>query len=96
MNLRHQSRSHHPQGYSEADRNTQDMYRRCRALLMPGVEDTQPGTDDDVVDHLASVMRDFNPANYDRRAIAAEASAFSPESFRARIADAVLNVARQS
>jgi glycosyltransferase involved in cell wall biosynthesis len=101
------------------------MYRRCRALLMPGVEDfgivpveamacgtpvlalgvggaldtvlpgvtgehIRPGADDDVVDHLASVMRDFNPADYDSRAVAAKASAFSPERFRARIADAVL------
>jgi hypothetical protein len=39
-------------------------------------------------------MRDFNPAEYDSRVVAAHASAFSPESFRARIADAVLEVAR--
>jgi glycosyltransferase involved in cell wall biosynthesis len=112
-----------------SDEVLQDMYRRCRALLMPGVEDfgivpveamacgtpvlalgeggaldtvlpgvtgehIPPGTDDDVVDHLASVMRDFNPAEYDSRVVAAHASAFSPESFRARIADAVLEVAR--
>jgi hypothetical protein len=40
-------------------------------------------------------MRDFNPADYDPRVIAAKASAFSPETFRARIAEAVLNVARE-
>ena len=113
-----------------SDEVLQDMYRRCRALLMPGVEDfgivpveamacgtpvlalgeggaldtvlpgvtgehIQPGTDDDVIDHLASVMRDFNPADYDPRVIAAKAAAFSPEIFRARVAEAVLNVARQ-
>ncbi|WP_454793681.1 glycosyltransferase [Mycolicibacterium lutetiense] len=111
-----------------SDEVLQDMYRRCRALLMPGVEDfgivpveamacgtpvlalgeggaldtvlpgvtgehIPPGTDDDVVDHLASLMRDFSPADYDPRGIADHASTFSPESFRARIADAVLGVA---
>ena len=116
---------------SASDEVLQDMYRRCRALLMPGVEDfgitpveamacgtpvlalgeggaldsvqpgvtgehIGPGTDDDVVDHLVSVMRDFNPADYDPRVVAAKASAFSPETFRARMADAVVNVAHQS
>jgi glycosyltransferase involved in cell wall biosynthesis len=105
-----------------------DMYRRCRALLMPGVEDfgivpveamacgtpvlalgvggaldtvvpnvtgehIAPGTDDEVIEQFASAMRDFNPADYDPRVIASQAATFAPEAFRAKIADAVHDVA---
>lgn len=106
-----------------------DMYRRCRALLMPGVEDfgivpveamacgtpvlalgqggaldtvnpgvtgehMRPGPDDAVVEQLAALMRDFNPADYDSGAIRAHACEFSPEAFRSRIADTVLGAVR--
>lgn len=106
-----------------------DMYRRCRALLMPGVEDfgivpveamacgtpvlalgeggaldtvdpgvtgehMQAGPDDAVVEQLAALMREFNPADYDTGAIRAHACEFSPEAFRSRIADTVLGAVR--
>lgn len=106
-----------------------DMYRRCRALLMPGVEDfgivpveamacgtpvlalgeggaldtvdpgvtgehMQAGPDDAVVEQLAALMREFNPADYDTSAIRAHACEFSPEAFRSRIADTVLGAVR--
>ncbi|MBA0048175.1 glycosyltransferase [Mycobacteroides sp. LB1] len=106
-----------------------DTYRRCRALLMPGLEDfgivpveamacgtpvlalgeggaldtvtpgvtgehVQAGPDDVVVEQLAALMRDFNPADYDTDAIRARACEFSPEAFRTRIADTVLAAAR--
>lgn len=106
-----------------------DMYRRCRALLMPGVEDfgivpveamacgtpvlaldaggaldtvdpgvtgehVQAGPDDAVVAQLATLMRNFNPADYNTDAIRAQACRFSPEAFRARIADTVLGAVR--
>ncbi|OHT82499.1 glycosyltransferase [Mycobacteroides saopaulense] len=106
-----------------------DMYRRCRALLMPGVEDfgivpveamacgtpvlalgeggaldtvnpgvtgehLMAGPDDAVVEQLAELMRDFNPADYDTGAIRARACEFSPEAFRSRIADTVLGAVR--
>lgn len=98
-----------------------DTYRRCRALLMPGVEDfgivpveamacgtpilavdrggaldtVDPGTtgehipygpDETVVDQLAEVMRDFDPADYAPQAIRAHAEAFSPAAFRSQMA----------
>lgn len=106
-----------------------DMYRRCRALLMPGVEDfgivpveamacgtpvlalgqggaldtvnpgvtgehMRAGPDDAVVEQLAALMRDFNPADYDSGAIRAHACEFSPEAFRSRVADTVLGAVR--
>lgn len=114
-----------------SDEVLQDMYRRCRALLMPGVEDfgivpveamacgtpvlalgaggaldtvlpgvtgehIPPGIDADVIDRFASVMSDFDPADYRPRVIADHAATFSPEAFRARIADAVQGVTARS
>ncbi|CPT40147.1 Probable glycosyl transferase [Mycobacteroides abscessus subsp. abscessus] len=106
-----------------------DMYRRCRALLMPGVEDfgivpveamacgtpvlalgeggaldtvtpgitgehMRAGPDDAVVEQLAALMRDFDPADYDAGTIRARACEFSPEAFRARIAETVQGAVR--
>ncbi|MGW4125362.1 glycosyltransferase [Nocardia sp. NPDC004711] len=107
-----------------SDEVLQDMYRRCRALLMPGVEDfgivpveamacgapvlavgeggaldtvvpgisgehIPTGSDDSVVAGFARVMRDFDPADYHPETIRKHAVTFSPEAFRARIADIV-------
>ncbi|WP_330257225.1 glycosyltransferase [Nocardia sp. NBC_00565] len=101
-----------------------DRYRRCRALLMPGVEDfgivpveamacgtpvlavdqggardtvrpgvtgeyIEHGTDEHVIEGLATAMREFDPDAYDPAVIRAHAMTFSSKVFRANIADTV-------
>ncbi|MFE6859747.1 glycosyltransferase [Nocardia sp. NPDC057668] len=104
-----------------------DMYRRCRALLMPGIEDfgivpveamacgtpvlavseggaldtvrpgvtgeyVPPGSDEEVVEHLAQRMTGFDSATFDSSVIRAHAESFGPASFRDRVAAVVADV----
>ncbi|CPU61915.1 Probable glycosyl transferase [Mycobacteroides abscessus] len=52
------------------------------------------GPDDAVVEQLAALMRDFDPTDYDTGTIRARACEFSPEAFRARIAETVQEAVR--
>lgn len=104
-----------------------EMYRRCRALLMPGVEDfgivpveamacgapvlavgaggaldtVVPGlsgahipfgSDEQVIEGFADVLRQPSPTDLDPVRIRAHAESFAPEMFRARMAGVVAGV----
>ncbi|WP_083864780.1 glycosyltransferase [Nocardia brevicatena] len=104
-----------------------DMYRRCHALLMPGIEDfgivpveamacgapvlavgeggaldtvlpglsgahIPYGSDDEVVDGFAAVLRDPSTTTLDPDRVRGHAESFGPEVFRARMAEIVTRV----
>ncbi|MFC9438259.1 glycosyltransferase [Nocardia sp. NPDC057030] len=64
--------------------------------VRPGVtgEHIPHGSDEAVIDRLATAMRDFDPARYPPSAIRAHAETFSPAAFRAQMADTVARYLR--